>query len=137
MTSGNRAQTDAHEWSNRRDQDDSRTYRDERRGRTPSPRPRGGYRDRDREGYRSSAQNSRSRSQSPRRERSPYYGGPPSREIMMDGLPLDMVEEDVGLPNTKISISPPLYHLALPKYLCVGSWLSHSVWPVPGQCLGL
>ena len=56
------------------------------------------YVDRDREGYRSSDYDSRSRSRSPRRRRSrsPYYGGPPSREVMMDGLPLDMFEEDVG-----------------------------------------
>ena len=34
---------------------------------------------------------------------------------MMDGLPLDMVEEDVGLPDTK-ALTPPHFHrLALPN----------------------
>ena len=90
MSSGYRGR----DWD-RRDRDQG--YSNDKRGRDPSPRgvPRG-YRDRDREGYRSPKYDSRSRSQSPRRDRSPYYGGPPSREIMMDGLPLDMVEEDVG-----------------------------------------
>ncbi|KAL2831106.1 hypothetical protein BDW59DRAFT_6921 [Aspergillus cavernicola] len=60
-------------------------------------RPRHSYRDRDREDYHSrsrSRSHSYSRSRSPRRGR-PHYGQE-SREVMMDGLPVDMVEEDVG-----------------------------------------
>ncbi|KAL4906771.1 hypothetical protein BDW74DRAFT_166921 [Aspergillus multicolor] len=75
-----------------RDRDDFR-----RRSRSPPRRPRHGYRDRDREDYRS---RSRSRSYSPSRSRSPRRGrshyGQGSREVMMDGIPVDMVEEDVG-----------------------------------------
>lgn len=67
-----------------------------RRGRTPPPNDYvRTYRDRDREGYRSPSYNSRSRSRSPRRHKSPGYGGPPSREVILEGLPLDMIEEDV------------------------------------------
>ena len=39
---------------------------------------------------------SRSRPRSPRRDRSPFFGGPASREVILEGLPLDMVEDDVG-----------------------------------------
>ena len=100
MTSGTKDQTGTRERDSRRDWDNTRARNEDRRGGTPPPRSGqyGGYRDRDREGYRSPGYESRSRSRSPQRDRSPYYGGPPSREIMMDGLPLDMVEEDVGLP---------------------------------------
>ncbi|KAL2807688.1 hypothetical protein BJX63DRAFT_411528 [Aspergillus granulosus] len=86
-----------------RDHSDSRSrYRsrdhDEfrrRSSRSPPRRPRGGYRDRDREGYRSrSRSRSYSRSRSPRRDR-PHYGQE-SREVMMDGLPVDMTEEDIS-----------------------------------------
>lgn len=88
-----------------RDHSDSRSrYRsrdlDEprrRSSRSTPRRPRHGYRDRDREGYRSRSRSrsySRSRSRSPRRGR-PHYGQE-SREVMMDGLPVDMAEEDVG-----------------------------------------
>ncbi|KAI4253077.1 MAG: hypothetical protein LQ352_003921 [Teloschistes flavicans] len=87
---------------------DPRSARDEPRGyndywrdrpRSPDARRRG-YVDRDREGYRSPGYNgrsrSRSRSRSPqRRDRSPYFGGPPSREVIMEGIPLDISEEDV------------------------------------------
>ncbi|KAE8355146.1 hypothetical protein BDV28DRAFT_129586 [Aspergillus coremiiformis] len=74
--------------------------RDEYRRRSSrSPPPRRGrlaYRDRDREGYRSpgfrSRSRSHSRSRSPRRNR--HYGQE-SREVMMDGLPVDMAEEDI------------------------------------------
>lgn len=81
-----------------RDRDDNQDHEDHSRGRPTSPRRgnKGGYRDRDREGYRSPRYYSRSRSGSPRRDRSPYYGGPPSREVMLEGIPLDMVEDDVG-----------------------------------------
>jgi len=88
-----------------RDHSDSRSrYRSrdleeprQRSSRSPPRRPRHGYRDRDREGYRSRSRSrsySRSRSRSPRRGR-PHYGQE-SREVMMDGLPVDMAEEDVG-----------------------------------------
>lgn len=48
---------------------------------------------------RSRRPHSRTRSRSQRRDRSPYYGGPPSREVILEGLMLDMVEEDVGHPT--------------------------------------
>lgn len=57
------------------------------------------YRDRDREGY-------RSRSRSPRYSRSRL--GQESREIMMDGLPVDMTEEDVRHPYDKKKMELPL-----------------------------
>ncbi|KLJ13854.1 hypothetical protein EMPG_11236 [Blastomyces silverae] len=70
----------------------------------PRHRGRSSYRDRDREGYRSPGYDSRSRSHSRSRSRSrsrsergrrrPYYGQE-SREIMMEGLPVDMNEDDI------------------------------------------
>lgn len=79
----------------------SRDRDDYRRRPSRSPPPRRGrpvYRDRDREGYRSPEYDSRSRSysrnRSHRQGRQPY--GQESREVMMDGLPVEMVEEDVG-----------------------------------------
>ncbi|KAL3464315.1 hypothetical protein BJX64DRAFT_94859 [Aspergillus heterothallicus] len=86
-----------------RDHSDSRSrYRSQdrddfrrRSSRSPLRRSRGGYRDRDREGYRSrSRSRSYSRSRSPRRDR-PHHGQE-SREVMMDGLPVDMTEEDIS-----------------------------------------
>ncbi|TVY23135.1 putative RNA-binding protein [Lachnellula hyalina] len=73
-----------------------RYQRDERDGnghgreRSRSPRweGRGRYTDRDREGYRSPPRN-RSRS------RSPYFGGPPNRNVILEGLPTDMTQEDI------------------------------------------
>ncbi|OJJ99950.1 hypothetical protein ASPACDRAFT_78874 [Aspergillus aculeatus ATCC 16872] len=81
----------------------SRDRDDYRRRSSRSPPPRRGrpaYRDRDREGYRSPGYGSRSRSYSRSRSRSPRRGrhshyGQESREVMMDGLPVDMVEEDI------------------------------------------
>ncbi|KAI9808606.1 MAG: hypothetical protein M1825_003756 [Sarcosagium campestre] len=72
----------------------------EHRSRSPRSRYQGGYRDRDGEDYRSpdynySRSGSRSRSRSPRRNRSPRFGGPPSRDVMMEGLPLDLREEHI------------------------------------------
>ncbi|PVH74065.1 hypothetical protein DL98DRAFT_594475 [Cadophora sp. DSE1049] len=75
-----------------------RHYREDRvdsydRGydRSRSPRGRARYTDRDREGY-----------QSPRRERSrsrsPYFGAPPNRNVILEGLPFDWTQEDVGRP---------------------------------------
>ncbi|PWY68519.1 hypothetical protein BO94DRAFT_560923 [Aspergillus sclerotioniger CBS 115572] len=78
-----------------RDRDDYR-----RHSRSPPRRGRPAYKDRDREGYRSPGYRSRSRSysasrsRSPRRSRQPHFGHE-SREVMMDGLPVDMVEEDI------------------------------------------
>ncbi|KAL2373243.1 hypothetical protein RJ035_006011 [Blastomyces gilchristii] len=89
----------------------SRDYRsrerdDYRRPTWSPPRHRGrsSYRDRDREGYRSPGYDSRSRShsrsrsgsrsRSQRGRRRPYYGQE-SREIMMEGLPVDMNEDDI------------------------------------------
>ncbi|CAG8982970.1 hypothetical protein HYALB_00003549 [Hymenoscyphus albidus] len=82
------------------DTDDRRGYGREG-GRSWSPRRegRGRYTDRDREGYRSPP---RQRS----RSRSPYYGGPPNRNVMLDGLPKEMTQEDVGRPVLK---PPGLY----------------------------
>lgn len=92
-------------WNNQPD------YDHYNRGRNLASNGRGRYRDRDQEGYRSPPRynrRSRSRSRSPprrhanTRSRSPYYGGAPSREIHMEGLPYDMSENDVG-----ITLSPP------------------------------
>lgn len=59
--------------------------------RSPRREGRGRYTDRDREGY-----------QSPPRDRcrsrSPYFGGPPNRTVILEGLPMDMTQEDVGRP---------------------------------------
>ncbi|KFY75830.1 hypothetical protein V498_09903 [Pseudogymnoascus sp. VKM F-4517 (FW-2822)] len=66
----------------------------ERRGdasRSPRREGRGRYTDRDREGYRS-PRRERSRS----RSRSPYYGGAPSRTVIIDGLPVEMTQEDIA-----------------------------------------
>lgn len=88
--------------------EDRRYNKYPRSGSPPSRENRGTYRDRDREAYRSPSYDSRSRSRSRRprsrsrsqqRDRSPYYGGPASREVILEGLILDMVEEDVGLPT--------------------------------------
>src|ERR1700712_4436889 len=55
---------------------------------------RGRDHDRDREGYRSPHHSSRSRSRSPKRrgdrDRSPRYGGLASREVILEGLPVDI-----------------------------------------------
>ncbi|KAJ5116327.1 G-patch domain protein [Penicillium angulare] len=72
-----------------RDQDD---YRRRSSRSPPSRRGRQSYQDRDREGYRSPGY-SRSRSPS-RRGRSNF--GQESREIMLEGFPVDMTEEDIG-----------------------------------------
>ncbi|RKF71786.1 putative RNA-binding protein C57A7.13 [Golovinomyces cichoracearum] len=64
---------------------DSREYE---RSRSPRREGRGRYTDRDRENY-----------VSPRRERSrsrsPYYGAPPNRNVILEGLPLDFTQEDI------------------------------------------
>ncbi|KAL9049713.1 MAG: hypothetical protein Q9206_005396 [Seirophora lacunosa] len=81
--------------------DDPRHHSDTRRGRSPSPRNyRRAYQDRDRQPYRSPDYHDRSRSRGrtptgPRRDRSPLGGGYPSKEIIMEGIPLDLSEADV------------------------------------------
>ena len=73
---------------------------DDRRDRSPSPginyddqptRIRGRPRPVSSAEYKKSSE-----SPSPPRDRSPFYGGPPSREVILEGLPLDLTEEDVG-----------------------------------------
>ncbi|KAI3154193.1 hypothetical protein CBS147325_1285 [Penicillium roqueforti] len=71
------------------DRDDNRR----RTSRSSPHRGRNAYKDRDREGYRSASGN-RSRSRSPRRGQPNM--GQVSREVMMDGLPVDMTEEDIA-----------------------------------------
>lgn len=66
-------------------------HRDYERSRSPRREGRGRYIDRDREGYQS-PRRARSRS------RSPYYGAPPNRNVILEGLPLDFTQEDVGCP---------------------------------------
>ncbi|KAJ5738476.1 G-patch domain protein [Penicillium malachiteum] len=82
--------------SNHRGQDRD----DYRRRSSRSPYSRQGrqsYRDRDREGYRSPGYSrSRSRSRS-RNGRGRPHLGQESREIMMEGFPIDMTEEDIGV----------------------------------------
>jgi RNA-binding protein 5/10 len=82
--------------------------------RRPRREVRGRYNDRDREGYRSppygetssrSWSRSRSQSRSRSRSRSPHYGAPPSRTIILEGIPINMTQEDVGYPSPYSSIS--------------------------------
>lgn len=82
-----------HEYSTERDagQHYEDRDRDDYRHRSPPRRGRQGYRDRDREGYQSPDY---SRSRSPRRGQSGF--GPESREIMLEGFPVDMTEDDVS-----------------------------------------
>lgn len=86
-----------------RDRESGQAYRghdrDDYRRRTSRSSPNRGrdtYKDRDREGYRSASDN-RSRTRSPRRGQS--HMGQMSREVMMDGLPIDMTEEHVSCKN--------------------------------------
>ena len=66
--------------------------------RSGSPRRegRGRYTDRDREDYQSPPRD-RSRS------RSPFYGAPPNRNVILEGLPMEMTQEDVGRPIPSLS----------------------------------
>ncbi|KAI4255498.1 MAG: hypothetical protein L6R42_006693 [Xanthoria sp. 1 TBL-2021] len=86
-------------YESRPPREEHRGFGDYRRGRMPSPNARRrGYVDRDSEGYRSPVYDSRSRSRSrspQRRDRSPHFGAPPSREVILEGIPLDILEEDV------------------------------------------
>ncbi len=61
------------------------------RPRSPRREGRARYTDRDREDYKSPPRH-RSRS------RSPYFGAPPNRNVILEGLPLEMAQEDVGRP---------------------------------------
>lgn len=79
-----------------------RNYDGRRYQRSPSPRRHEGrnYKDRDREDYRSPDRGQPSGDSSPRRrDRSPFVGGTtagaPSREVILEGLPLDITENDV------------------------------------------
>lgn len=85
-----------HEYSRERDagQQYEDRDRDDYRYRSPPRRGRQGYRDRDREGYQSPDY---SRSRSPRRGQSGF--GTESREIMLEGFPVDMTEDDVSSVN--------------------------------------
>lgn len=65
--------------------------RSRRRSRSPKRERRGRYVDRDGENYESPV---RSRS----RSRSPYYGGAPNRNVILEGIPTNMTQEDVGRP---------------------------------------
>jgi len=98
---GERGYDSAH--SEKRHWEDKHDSRDRgyERSRSPRREGRGRYTDRDREGY-----------QSPRRDRSrsrsPYYGAPPNRNVILDGIPLHMTQEDVGRPiPTLWRILPP------------------------------
>ena len=84
-------------WDRRRDSSFGRD-RPSRDRFSPSPRRgRHAYRDRDRDGYRSPSYDSRSRSRSrsSRDERYSGMGGPPSKEIIMEGLAAHLTEDDV------------------------------------------
>lgn len=79
------------------------------RSRSPWRSDNHGYRDRDQENYRSPDRGHYSRSSSPRRrDYSPNYGGPPSKEVILEGLPAGLMEDDVGSPmrpHTKHSVT--------------------------------
>lgn len=96
-----------------RDHDDRSYYqqRPPRRrswSRSPSrspPMPERRYRDRDAPEYHSSSDHSIQRTSSPRKPASPRkqdslpkYGAPPSQEVILEGLPEDMTEDDVRNP---------------------------------------
>ncbi|KAJ5632798.1 G-patch domain protein [Penicillium lividum] len=68
----------------------------QRRSRSPTRRGRNSYRDRDREGYQSPGYSgNRSFSRSRSRHGQPQYGQE-SLDVMMEGFPADMTEEDVA-----------------------------------------
>jgi len=83
----NSAHPERGRWEDGNDHDRERRYD---RSRSPRREGRGRYTDRDREGYQSPRARSRSRS--------PYYGAPPNRNVILEGLPIDMTQEDVGRP---------------------------------------
>jgi hypothetical protein len=72
------------------------------RSRSPQREGRERYTDRDREDYQSPPRD-RSRS------RSPFYGAPPNRNVILEGLPMEMTQEDVGHPIlTPCGFSQPI-----------------------------
>ncbi|KAI1910128.1 hypothetical protein LOZ65_006421 [Ophidiomyces ophidiicola] len=117
-SAADRRPTDDDGTSSSRGRDYRGRERDGHRRSPPSWRDRSGYRDHDREGYRSPTYDDRRRSYSPshsrsrsrsrsRRQRPPHYGIE-SREVMMEGLPIDLNEDDVGLtpPSPPCSSTP-------------------------------
>ncbi|KAI1947567.1 hypothetical protein LOZ56_006211 [Ophidiomyces ophidiicola] len=117
-SAADRRPTDDDGTSSSRGRDYRGRERDDHRRSPPSWRDRSGYRHHDREGYRSPTYDDRRRSYSPshsrsrsrsrsRRQRPPHYGIE-SREVMMEGLPIDMNEDDVGLtpPSPPCSSTP-------------------------------
>ncbi|KAG9243575.1 hypothetical protein BJ878DRAFT_535134 [Calycina marina] len=70
---------------------DDNYKRHDRHERSQSPRRegQGRYRDRDQEGYSSPRRRSRTRS------RSPYFGAPPNRTVILEALPINMTQEDI------------------------------------------
>lgn len=112
--------------SERRHWDERRDERSYERSRSPRREGRGHYTDRDREGY-----------TSPRRERSrsPYFGGAPNRNVILEGLPMEWTQEDVGRPiSTSLRTFQHTQTQFYPKctFSNVESWLSMSlaVWPL-------
>ena len=93
---GDKMYSSAHLERGRRDDrhpDNLERDRGYERSRSPRREARGRYTDRDREDYQSPPRD-RSRS------RSPYYGAPPNRNVILEGLPLEMTQEDVGRPHS-------------------------------------
>ena len=84
----NSAHRERSQWDERYSHSLDRGYE---HSRSPRREERARYTDRDREGYQSPLRD-RSRS------RSPYFGGPPNRTVILEGLPIDMTQEDVGRP---------------------------------------
>jgi len=91
------------EMSQRDERYRDRPERQYERSRSPRREGRGRYADRDREGYQSPRERSRSRS--------PYFGGSANRNVILEGLTVDMTQEDVGRPIHILPIltANPLY----------------------------
>ena len=88
----------------RKDRHNNHHEHEYERSRSPRRDGRGRYTDRDQEGYESPRDRSRSRS--------PYFGAPPNRTVILEGLPLSMTQEDVRNPIPKflrlISTNPTI-----------------------------
>jgi RNA-binding protein 5/10 len=100
--------------------------RDYERSRSPWREGRGRYTDRDREDYKSP---SRDKS----RSRSPYFGAPPNRNVILEGLPLEMTQEDVGRP-IPTPLRPFTHHSRYNSILSVhqqvfGTLAKNRDWP--------
>lgn len=80
---------------------DYRSYETAQHRRSPSSERRGphdlhDHRHRNRQDYQSPERNARSGPSSPGRgTHPPYYGGEPSRDVILEGLPADVLENDV------------------------------------------